>query len=195
MNSSTKETGKTRSGLRPVFTVVNVILSCALAASIFLLGALYSDGGATSNSLTSANWPLAAGFAMGLAALIGFLNAILLRLDRIDDRFDRIDDRFDRIDGRFDRVDDKIESNRKEAPTEVKNLHIRLEKKIDDNHNQFRNEMKEEHNRFRTEMKGEHKQLRTEINEKHNQLLTLIQGLQTTMQSHEEPVEKLEKHA
>ena len=188
MNSSTKETGKTRSGLRPVFTVVNVILSCALAASIFLLGALYSDGGATSNSLTSANWPLAAGFAMGLAALIGFLNAILLRLDRIDDRFDRIDDR-------FDRVDDKIESNRKEASTEVKNLHIRLEKKIDDNHNQFRTEMKEEHNRFRTEMKGEHNQLRTEINEKHNQLLTLIQGLQTTMQSHEEPVEKLEKHA
>ena len=163
MNSSTKETGSTRSGLRPVFTVVNVILSCALVVSIFLMVALVFGTGATSKSLTAANWSLAAGFTMGVSALIGFLSAIFLRLDRLDD---------------------KIDSHRREASRNVKDLHSRLEKKIDDNHNQLRSEMNERHN-----------QLRTEINEKHNQLRTQIQGLQTTVQSHEEPVEKLKKRA
>ena len=163
MSSTNNESSSTRSDLPPAFAVVIVILSCALAVIIFLMVALVFGTGATSKSLTAANWSLAAGFTMGVTALIGFLSAIFLRLDRLDD---------------------KIDSNRREASTEVKDLHSRLEKKIDDNHNQLRSEMNEKHN-----------QLRAEMNEKHNQLRTQIQGLQTTLQSHEGPVEKPKRRA
>ena len=174
MNSSTKETSSTQTSLRPVFTVVNVILSCALVVSIFLMVALVFGTGATSKSLTAANWSLAAGFTMGVSALIGFLSAIFLRLDRLDD---------------------KIDNNRREASRNVKDLHSRLEKKIDDNHNQLRSEINEKHNQLRDEMNEKHNQLRSEMNEKHNQLRTQIQGLQTTLLSHEGPVEKPKRRA
>ena len=148
MSSTNNESSSTRSDLPPAFAVVIVILSCALAVIIFLMVALVFGTGATLNDETLAGWI----FAVAIATLICFFWAFLLRPNRIDDRLD---------------------SNRREASTEVRDLESRLEKKIDDNHNQ----------------------LRSEMNEKHNQLRTQIQGLQTTLLSHEGPVEKPKRRA
>ena len=166
MNSTNNETDEPWTGLPPGFTVLIVILSCELAVIIFLLGGLYSGTGATLNDETLAGWI----FAVAITTLICLFWTILLRRNRIDDRLDRFDDRLD--------------SNRRKASTEVRDLESRLEKKIDDKHNQLRDEMNEKHN-----------QLRSEMNEKHNQLRTQIQELQTTLLSHEGPVEKPKRRA
>ena len=177
MNSTNNETDEPWTGLPPGFTVLIVILSCELAVIIFLLGGLYSGTGATLNDETLAGWT----FAVVITTLICLFWTILLRPNRIDDRLDRFDDRLD--------------SNRRKASTEVRDLESRLEKKIDDNHNRLRSEVNDKHNQLRDEMNEKHNQLRSEMNEKHNQLRTQIQGLQTTLLSHEGPVEKPKRRA